>query len=82
MYLNADPDNTKQGFAIKLNVEPEPGAEEPKINYRPGGGAEFANCGSGCGSSSGSGSFLFTTDLKKFYRKESWLLTVLWIRIH
>jgi hypothetical protein len=38
--------------------------------------AEIRNCGS----SSGYDSFLFTTDLRKFYRKKSWLLTVLRIR--
>jgi hypothetical protein len=31
-----------------------------------------ADCGSGCGSDFGS--FLFTTDLKKFYIKKLWLL--------
>jgi hypothetical protein len=45
------------------------GAEKPKaeIKLTPGAGAEITNCGSG------SGSFLFIKDLKKFYRKKSWL---------
>jgi hypothetical protein len=42
--------------------ELEPEAKEPKLNP-PRAGAEITNCGSG--------SFLFTTDLKKFYRKKS-----------
>ncbi len=33
-----------------------------EITLPPGAGAEIMNCGSG--------SFLFTTDLKKFYRKK------------
>ena len=47
-------------------VEPEPRAN--LIASRSHG----YNCG--FGSSSGSGSFLITTDLKKFYFKKSWLL--------
>ncbi len=46
-----------------------------EIKLPPGGGAgvEITNCGSG--SSSGSfESFLFIQDVKKFYRKKSWLL--------
>ncbi len=50
----------------------EPRAEEPKLILPPGAGAEpkITNCGSG----SGSGSFLFIKDLKKFVEKKSWLL--------
>jgi hypothetical protein len=47
-------------------VEPEPRAERSRKKLPPGAGAEITNCGSG--------SFLFITDLKKFYRKKSWLL--------
>jgi hypothetical protein len=36
----------------------------------PGSGAEITNCDSGSSSGSCSGSFLFTTDLKNFYRKK------------
>ncbi len=38
-----------------------------KIKLPHGAGAEITNCGSG--------SLIFTTDLKKFYRKKSWLLS-------
>jgi hypothetical protein len=37
-----------------------------EIKLPPGAGAEITN--------SGSGSILFLIDLKKFYRKKSWLL--------
>jgi hypothetical protein len=39
-----------------------------KIKLPPGAGAEITNCGSVFSSSSSP--FLFTTDLKKFYRKK------------
>jgi hypothetical protein len=40
-----------------------------------GAGAEITNCGFGPSST-----FLFIKDLKRFYRKKSWLLTVLRIQ--
>ncbi len=56
--------------------EPEPTAEEPKLNSPPGAGAgaEIINVDSGSSFGSGSSSFLFIKDMKKFYGKKSSLL--------
>jgi hypothetical protein len=48
---------------MKSVAEPEP---RRRIKLPPGAGAEITNCGSG--------SFLFTTDLKNFIEKKSRLL--------
>jgi hypothetical protein len=53
------------GVEAEIKLPPGSGAE---IKLPPGDGAEITKCGSS------SGSFLFTTDLKKLYRKKSWLL--------
>jgi hypothetical protein len=55
-------------FIIISVVEPEP-KPRAEIKLPPGAPAQIKNCGSGSGSGSCSGSFLFITDLKKFYRK-------------
>jgi hypothetical protein len=52
------------------------GAEEPKLNCLLEPEPKITNCGSG--SSSGFGSFLFITNLKKFCRKKSWSLKKFW----
>jgi hypothetical protein len=58
------------GALMQTNkVSWQAGAESRGVETKlpPGTGAEITNCGSA--------SFLFTTDLTKFYRKISWLLT-------
>ena len=53
------------GVEAEIKLPPGSGAE---IKLPPGDGAEITKCGSS------SGSFLFTTDLKKFYRQKNMIV--------